>query len=135
APGNGSDKIHVSPLQMVLASAALSNDGTIPAPRMALAVNTPRDGWVVLPALGKPIGASQPSGTEEAVLSFVSPRNNYWSHVGRAAGAESPVTWFIGGTLANWQASPLAIVVLLEENNPREAERIGGELLVDAMYP
>lgn len=135
APGDVSDKIHVSPLQMVLASAALSNDGMIPAPRITLAVNTPRDGWVALPALGKPIGASQPSGTEEAVLSFVSPGNNYWSHVGQAASAESPVTWFIGGTLANWQASPLAIVVLLEESNPREAERIGGELLVDAMYP
>src|SRR5262245_19806796 len=47
--------LHVSPLQVALASAALSNHGIIPAPRIATAVNTPNDGWVVLSALGRPI--------------------------------------------------------------------------------
>ena len=46
------DGIHISPLQVALAAAALSNHGMIPAPRIATAVNTPNDGWVVLPALG-----------------------------------------------------------------------------------
>jgi len=45
------------------------------------------------------------------------------------------VTWFIAGTPPNWQASPLVVVVLLQENNAWLAQRIGQELLVDAMYP
>jgi hypothetical protein len=60
---------------------------------------------------------------------------NYWSHVGEAEGDESPVTWFIGGTPPNWQATPLVVVVLLEEDNVQLAEEIGSELLTAAMNP
>lgn len=129
------DDFYVTPLQMALASAALSNAGTVPAPRIAMAVNTPHSGWVVLPAAGKPFEAGQASAASEAVLSFVREGDNFWSHVGQAQGKEATVTWFIGGTLPTWQASPLAVVVLLEENNPSAAGRIGRELLVDAMTP
>jgi len=132
--GNG-ENFYVSPLQMALASAALSNGGIVPAPRIAVAVNTPNAGWVVIPARGKPLEASQPSATSETLLSFIQDGNNYWSHVGRARDDESSVTWFIGGTPPNWQASPLAIVVLLEADDPGEVQRIGGELLTDAMNP
>lgn len=126
---------YVSPLQMALASAALTNGGVVPAPRIAVAVNTPNDGWVVLPAEGKPTQASQTSVTAEAVLSYIENGNNYWSYSGQAHDDETSVTWFIGGTLPNWQASPLAIVVLLEEDNSSGAGRIGRELLIDAMKP
>jgi len=132
---NDGDNFYVSPLQMALASAALSNGGVIPAPRIAVAVNTPNDGWVVLPAAGKPIEASQPTVTNEAISSYIESGNNYWSNVGQAKDDASSVTWFIGGTPPNWQASPLAIVVLLEEENPKMAARIGSEMLIDAMNP
>ncbi len=126
---------YVSPLQMALASAALSNRGTVPAPRIALAVNIPREGWVVLREEGTPFEACQASAAEEAVQSFVEAGENVWSHVSRAQGAESSVVWFIGGTLPDWQASPLAVVVLLEEDTPSAAAQIGRELLGAAMTP
>jgi len=126
---------YVSPLQMVLASAALSNGGIIPAPRIATAVNTPINGWVVLREEGKPFEVGQLSAVADAILSYVDEGNNYWSHVGQAHDDQSSVTWFIGGTLPTWQASPLAIVVVLEENNPKAARSIGRELLMDAMNP
>jgi cell division protein FtsW (lipid II flippase) len=129
------DNFYVSPLQMALASAALSSGGVVPAPRIAVAVDTPNNGWVVLPAEGKPFEASQPSAASEVAASYVQDGNNYWSHVGQAHDDASSVTWFIGGTPPNWQASPLAIVVLLEGDNPGEAKQIGNELLVDAMNP
>lgn len=135
ASASNAGNFYVSPLQMALASAALSNGGIIPAPRLAMAVNTPNDGWVVLPARGKPIEASQPSVTAEAVSSYIAGGSNYWSHIGQAQDGESSVTWFIGGTPPHWQASPLAIVVLLEEGNPRDAGQIGRELLLYAMNP
>ena len=127
--------LHVSPLQVALACTALSNHGMIPAPRIATAVNTPNDGWVVLPALGTPFEALQAPAADEAGTSMIVDGESYWAHIGQATGDESPVTWFIGGTPPNWQASPLVVVVALEEDNERLARRIGQELLIDAMNP
>lgn len=126
---------HISPLQAALGAAALSNNGVIPAPRIAVAVNTPEQGWVVLPALGSPIEAVPASDASEAALSFVREGQSYWSHIGQADGDESVVTWFVAGTPPNWQATPLVVVVVLEEDNARLAEQIGRELLIDAMNP
>lgn len=127
--------LRVSPLQMALASAALSNHGVIPAPRIAMAVNTPSEGWISLPALGMPIEALQASAGDEAASSYLVENQTYWQHIGQAQEDESSFTWFIGGTPPNWQATPLVIVVVLEEDNLRLAQRIGQELLVDAMNP
>jgi cell division protein FtsI/penicillin-binding protein 2 len=129
------ENLHVTPLQVALACAALSHDGIVPAPRIATAVNTPSDGWVILPALGTSSQAVQAAAAEEAAASFIQEGQNYWSHIGQATEKDTSVTWFIGGTPPNWQASPLVVVVLLEENNARLAESTGQELLVDAMYP
>jgi cell division protein FtsW (lipid II flippase) len=128
-------ELHVSPLQVALAAAAFSNHGILPAPRIATAVNTPNAGWVVLPALGTPIEAIQSSTADQTAQSLAVEGESYWAHVGRAKSDESPVTWFIAGTPANWQASPMVVVVLLEEDNVRLAQQIGKELLVDAMNP
>jgi len=59
----------------------------------------------------------------------------YWKHIGQTKEDKSSFTWFIGGTAPNRQAAPLALVVVLEEANPRLAEHIGEELLIDAMTP
>jgi cell division protein FtsW (lipid II flippase) len=127
--------LHVSPLQVALASAALSNHGAIPAPRIAMAVNTPNDGWISLPALGTPVEALPASTADETAQALSVEGQNYWAHTGQAESDESELTWYIAGTLPNWQASPLVVVVLLEENDARLAEYLGQELLVDAMNP
>lgn len=134
-PLSADTELHISPAQVALASAALSAHGVIPAPRIAIAVNTPEEGWVVLPASGTPVEAISASDASEAAVSFSNDNPSYWSHAARAQGVESPVTWFIAGTLPNWQATPLVVVVVLEQDNPRLAERIGRELLIDAMSP
>ncbi|MBN2118097.1 MAG: FtsW/RodA/SpoVE family cell cycle protein [Anaerolineales bacterium] len=129
------NNLHISPLQAALASAALSNHGSAPAPRIAMAVNTPNEGWVVLPALGTPFEALQAPAADGTAQALRVSGQNYWAHLGYAESEESPVTWFITGTLPNWQASPLVVVVALEENNAPLAQRIGQELLVDALSP
>jgi len=129
------DGLYISPLQAALASAALSNHGVIPAPRIATAVNTPEEGWVVLPALGTSLDAAPRAAADEAAESLIVEGESYWAHRARAEGDESPVTWFMGGTPPNWQATPLVVVVLLEEDDVRLAEWIGRELLIDAMNP
>jgi len=131
---DGND-LHISPLQAALAAAALSNHGTIPAPRIATAVNTPNDGWIVLPALGMPFEAVPAPAADEAAQSMIVDGQSYWAQTSQAVSDESEVTWYVAGTPPNWQASPLVVVVLLEENNVRTAQSIGQELLVDAMNP
>ena len=100
-----------------------------------MAVNTPSDGWISLPALGTPFEALQAPAADEAASSYLIENQTYWQHLGQAHEDESFVTWFIGGTPPNWQASPLIVVVVLEESNVRLAQRIGQELLIDAMTP
>jgi len=128
-------QLYSSPLQMALAAAALSNNGVIPAPRIAMAVNTPNNGWVPLSALGVPIEAIQPSDVKEAIEPYIASGNNFWSHTAQAVDDESRITWFIAGTPPNWQSTPLVVVVVLEKSDPRLAQRIGRELLNDAMNP
>jgi len=127
--------LHVSPLQVALAAAALSNDGEIPAPRIATAVNTPNNGWIVLPALGTPFEAISASKADETAASLIEEGGSYWGQIGEAESEESRVTWFIGGTPPNWQATPLVAVVLLEDDNARLAREIGSALLTSAMNP
>ncbi|MEP6895466.1 MAG: penicillin-binding transpeptidase domain-containing protein, partial [Chloroflexota bacterium] len=129
------DTMRVSPLQMALAAAALSNHGMIPAPRIAMAVNTPSEGWVSLPALGKPFEALSTSAADEAAISYLVNNQSYWQYFSQAQESGSNFTWYVGGTTPNWQATPLVIVVLLEDDNERLAKRIGQELLVNAMHP
>ena len=133
--GADAEDLHISPLQVALASAALSNHGSIPAPRIAMGVNTPNDGWVVLPALGAPFEAISAVEADEAAQSLVVDGESYWAYGGEAESDESPVTWFIAGTPPNWQASPLVVVVLLEADNVQLAQEIGRDLLATAMNP
>ena len=125
----------ISPLQMALAAASLSNHGILPPPRIAMAVKTPAEGWIPLPALGSPIEAIQAAAADEVALTYLTNDQMYWKHIGQAQENEAFVTWFIGGTPPNRQAAPLALVIVLEETNPALADRIGRELLVDAMNP
>jgi hypothetical protein len=127
--------LHVSPLQVAMAAAALSNHGTVPAPRIATAVNTPEEGWIVLPALGTSFTAIQASAADETAESLMVDGESFWEHAVRVEGTDSTVIWFMAGTPPNWQATPMVVVVLLEEDNASLAQWIGRELLVDAMNP
>jgi hypothetical protein len=118
--------LHVSPLQVCMAAAALSHKGVIPAPRIAAAVNTPEQGSVE---------AIQPRAADEAALSFIKQGKPYWSHVGQASQDGRTVTWLLAGTLPDWQGAPLALAVTLEEDNIFLAEFIGDNLLSAGASP
>ena len=134
-PPKPNDKvIRVSPLQMVLAAAALSNHGIVPTPRIAMAVNTPTEGWVTLPVPGMSFKAYQTPARNDLMSSYVSADQTYWSYISVAGDTDSSITWFIGGTPPNWGATPLAVVVVLEEKNEGLARQIGRAILIDAMH-
>ena len=132
--GNKSvETLKVSPLQVSLAAALLSHDGIMPAPRIATAVNTPEQGWVVLSAKGMPIETLQAEAANEAAASFIVKGKSYWSHVGQASVDDDVITWLIAGTLPDWKGTPLVLVVTLEENNTFLANYIGDSILDAAL--
>ncbi|MBI5351302.1 MAG: FtsW/RodA/SpoVE family cell cycle protein [Chloroflexi bacterium] len=116
--------LKMSPLQAGIAAASLSYQGIEPAPRIAMAVNTLQQGWVVLPAENQPVEVIQPAAANEAALAFVIEGKPYWSHIGRATVDGHLITWLIAGTLPDWSGTPLVLVVALEENNVLLANQI-----------
>jgi cell division protein FtsW (lipid II flippase) len=118
---------YASPLQMATIAAALSNGGPAAAPRLALAVNTPQSGWVVLPALGEDLPLFSAAEAEQLLSAFSNQKHAYWQLLSTQEQEEN-LTWLLAGTPSDWQGTSLALAVLLEENNPALAESIAEEL-------
>jgi cell division protein FtsW (lipid II flippase) len=127
--------LRVSPLQMVIAAATLSNSGTRPAPRLTMAVDTPTQGWVILPALSETETAFPTKEATIAAQELAVSGQPFWQWNALVIQGSEGFSWSLGGTLPNGQGAPLAVVVLLEENNPTWAGFIGQSLLVMAIQP
>ena len=125
--------IRVSPLQMVLAAAALSDHGMRPAPRIALAVNTPQQGWVILNPLSEPIQALTQEFADTQAAQYIAKGQPYWEQVSSANQDQVEVNWYVAGTPTDWQGTPLTVVVLLEGGDMGLARRIGSEVLKSAL--
>jgi cell division protein FtsW (lipid II flippase) len=127
--------VRISPLQLALAAATLSNDGVRPPPRLVMAVNTLQQGWVILPALSKPVDVFAPGDAERSTELSLAAGQFFWETRGSGQRDKTVVTWYLAGTLPNWQGAPLVVVVGLEETNPALAEKIGRMLIEDALKP
>ena len=123
--------LQVSPLQIALAAAALSNDGVRPAPRLVLALDLPDQGWVTPASAGTPVSVFTSVQVRKALDGLTLKELKIWQSVGQAASHDSPqgITWYIGGSSPDWQGVPIAVAVLLEENAPDLAVQIGQALL------
>ena len=134
-----SDSLRVSPLQMSLAVAALSNQGESPAPRLVSAVNTPQAGWVILPSEEEAKTILASAAANAAAEQLVIPGTPFWMSVTRVPNGtdpEAPVfTWVTAGTTSAWPGSPLALAFILEEDNPDLAYDIGLQLLKSTIKP
>lgn len=133
AENNVVKDLKMSPLQASLAAAALSNHGIMPVPRIAMAVDTPQQGWVVLSEASQPVDVIQAEAADEAALSFIVEGKPYWSHVGQAETEENVITWLLAGTLPDWRGTPLVLVVTVEENNILLVQRIRNRILDAAL--
>ncbi|MFZ5921784.1 MAG: FtsW/RodA/SpoVE family cell cycle protein [Chloroflexota bacterium] len=123
----------VSPLQMALAAATISGDGVRPAVRIAQAVNIRPQGWVILPPNSGPVDAIPPAVAQSISTALNLPDTNFWQCRGQGRRNGSVYSWYLAGTGANWQGTPLAIAVVLEANRPDLAESIGQKLLAAAV--
>ena len=125
--------LRISPLQMSLAAAVLSGGGIRPAPSLATAIREPDRGWVVLPAQGEAQRVLSEQAASGTANSLVVSGQSFWQTIAVAPEAEQRVTWYLGGTQPGWNGTPLALAVLLEDENPGKAEEIGQKMLQKAM--
>ena len=124
----GQENLVVTPLQMALAAAALNNQGLRPAPQIAAAIQTPYQGWAILASgnTHETLLTTAPTRLLEELLATNAP---YWQVFGTATSNQTPITWYLAGTRPEWQGVPLTVVVVLEEDNPDLAQKIGETLL------
>lgn len=127
--------ISTTPLNMVLIAAAISNQGLAPAAQLPIAVDIPGQGWVILPPQGQPQVIFSAQGANMAAETLQSADNPFWESMGRIESGDNPLIWYLGGTLPNWQGTPVAIVVITETDNPSIAQETGRGILNVAIQP
>lgn len=131
AVGSG---LQVTPLHMALTAAALSNQGTVPAAKLLLAVEESETGWTPVSALQQPREVLPEAQANAIANALTASEQPFWQTLSVTPnGPDRTVTWFLGGMQQNAGEQPLAIAVLLEEDNPVLAEHIGMALLTGAM--
>lgn len=125
--------LQASPLQIALAVASLSNNGVRPAPNLVTAIRERERGWVFRPTLGSSQRVSEEAQANAAASKLAVPGELFWQSLAVASLGDKVVTWWLGGTLPEWNGAPLTLVVLLEENNPALAEEIGQKTMLNGM--
>lgn len=128
----GADQ-RVSPLQMSLAAAVLSASGVRPAPIIATAVKEPERGWVILPAQEAARRVLPELSADQIAEALAVTGQSFWQSQAVASEGEQSVAWYLGGTLPDWNGTRLGLAVLLEDDNPALAEKIGQKMLQAAM--
>ncbi len=128
----GSANFYVTPLQVALAASAFSANGYRPSPLLAMAVDTPTEGWVVLPI--QKAQSTYPSDIVNSVAEAMTVAGEaYWLAVGSASTSEGPITWVIAGTAPAWKGAPLVLTLVIEENNAAKAMQIAADMIKSTM--
>jgi hypothetical protein len=107
-----------------------------------VAVENPQSGWVILPVTEQPQPVLQNLTANNTAHALASSELPIWQVVAEvneitnlSSGNNLGYTWYIGGTLPEWKGAPLAIAILLEENNPHLVQEFGYSMFQKAIYP
>jgi hypothetical protein len=133
--GTGITDARGSPLQMAVAAAPLSNAGIRPAPRLAMAVRSPVQGWMILPALGESVQVFSAEAASQVAREYAAADPGIWQWRSSIATEKQTLAWYLGGTQPGGRGAPLVVVVLLEDGDATAASQIGSKLLSAASTP
>lgn len=131
---SGDSDLWISPLQMASAAAIFSSGGFRPLPQVALGLNLPDEGWTLFSPTNEQIQVFSESNLAGITNSIADEQLPIWESISVSPnGPNRMITWYIGGTLPSWSGAPLSLVVLLEEDDPLEAQRIGKAMMEAAL--
>ncbi len=120
-----------SPLDVAMLAAVLNNGGVSPAPRLALAFQTPQSGWQEIPAQDDPV-YRQPFSlaptTVKQILSTAHQEQGRWEISLETHEESAHFVWVLAGTLPPQEHS-LALALVLEDGTRLQAQQIGRALL------
>jgi cell division protein FtsW (lipid II flippase) len=122
--------IKVSPLQMGLVAATVTNQGFFSDPRL---VNSYLDDDGEWKTLGNVLSNHQtiPESIALQVQDRLSAEDaKIWYQMGHSSTENQPtLTWLIGGNTSSWTGSPLAVAILVEDSASQLAQNIARQLL------
>ncbi len=120
----------VTPLQMVLAAAAITNDGVLPAPKLVNSYQDESGNWMAFADQGTQTPAISADVAAHVREAFSAETQAIWFQNGHAViDTEKILTWYIGGTMPEWTGIPLAIAIAIEGDAPGVSQEIGSQLL------
>jgi peptidoglycan glycosyltransferase len=126
----GQGSLTVTPLQMALAAATLTNNGITPTPRLTLRVESPQGPWREVRPEDTPRATLPLSVAQALRAQWATYEHNVQGHLSVAVAGEErpPHAWFIATSVTG--RSPYAIAVLIEHpEDPQKAEEIGLTIL------
>lgn len=127
----GQENLRVTPLQMAIAAAALTNQGSRPEPQIISAVLTPLQGWMPFPAVPGTTTMLE-KGAVKAMDALSVPETETWETTAVITNSETSLTWYLSGTLPRSTSRSFALALVLEEDLPLLAKEIGQSLLQTA---
>lgn len=130
----GQSELLVSPLQMAAASASISSGGIRPALQIALMINEPERGWVRLPVLENQVQIFTSEAASAAAQALQREGQAYWETTALApTSSDQTNTWYLAGTMPDWNGVPLAMAIIIEEASPEFAEKTGRKIMESVM--
>lgn len=126
------NELLVSPLQMAVAYAVLSNGGYKITPQLAMAYRYQEIDWVLLSSevTSTAVPEMEILQTSLALANSALPG---WSITSATENQTGRLDWFIAGTQADWRGTPIVLVVAIEDASPLVTRIIGQELFNSAV--
>lgn len=134
----GQADVLVSPLQMALAAAILSNQGLRPTPNFLLEAEAYDGHWVDYRETGSGSQVFSPSASAQTTQLLRDNVYPLWETTAYAVTETGQkLTWYLAGSLPESVQSEdqFTVVVLLEKADPILTEKIGQQLLLEAISP
>lgn len=132
----GQADLVVTPLQLALAAASLSNHGVRPQPALILRTEAVEESWISLQPSTPGTSVFTPATADQTAQALAHPNLPIWQSTALTFSSESTqATWYIGGLLpdSDPDTSEYVVAVLIERDARGLAEMIGQRLLIAAL--
>ncbi len=126
----------VRPIQLAYASAIISQGGIRPPVEIVSAVKLPESGWTPFGMNEQPKPVLSTEQVERILSKITEKTEKGWQIAWSVRnGNEISHSWFLAGSLAGWEGTPYAVVIVLENADVREARQIGEALIQSIQLP
>ncbi len=122
--------IKVSPMQMGLVAATITNKGLFSDPRLVNSYLDDDGEWKTIENVISSFQAIPESIAIQIQDRLSDEEANIWYQMGHNSTEDQPsLTWLIGGNTSSWTGSPLAVAILVEDSASQFAQDIARQLL------